>query len=51
MMNDFFWLADKQQNFLQVVIIILGVHKQECPNYPKLEICVSLQISLEKRGR
>ena len=31
----YFWHADKQQNFLQVDIIILGVHSQACPKYQK----------------
>ena len=43
-MNDevYFWHVDKQQSFLQVDIIILGVCSQGCPNELKLEVCISL---------
>ena len=43
-MNDevYFWHVDKQQSFLQVDIIILGVCSQACPNELKLEVCISL---------
>ena len=35
--NDvvYFWHGDKDQIFLQVSIIILGVLSQACPMYPK----------------
>ena len=35
MMKFIFWHAEKQQNFLQVDIIILGMCCQTCPKYPK----------------
>ena len=36
-LNDevLFWHADKNQSFLQVYTIILGVHNQACPKYLK----------------
>ena len=36
-MNDevYLWDADKNQNFLQVVTIILSLHCQGCPKYPE----------------
>ena len=40
--NDevYFWDADKHRSVLQV---ILSVFSQACPNYPKLEVSVSLE--------
>ena len=31
----YFWHAEKQQNFVQINIIILGVCSKACPKYPK----------------
>ena len=41
------WHADKDQNFLQVDTIILGVCNQAYPKYPKYEVCISLQSLLK----
>ena len=30
-----FWHSDKDQSVPQVHTIILGVHRQACPKYPK----------------
>ena len=37
------WQAGKQQTFLQLDTIILGVCNQACPKYLKQEVCISLK--------
>ena len=43
--NDkaYFWHADKHESSLQADTIIFRVHSQACTNYPKYEVCISLQ--------
>ena len=42
--------ADKQESFLQVDSITLGVCSQACPKYPKQQVCNIFAISPEKHG-
>ena len=39
----YFWHSDKHRSLLQVDTTIFVVHSQACPEYPKQEVCISLQ--------
>ena len=44
-----FWPADKDETFLQIDSITLGVCSQTCPKYPKQQVCNMFPKSQEKR--
>ena len=41
--------TDKHESFLQVDSMILDVHSQACPKYPKYQVCNIIEISQGKR--
>ena len=43
-----FLAADKNESFLQVDSITLGLHSQACPRYPKYQVSNILAISQGK---
>ena len=43
--------ADKQESFLQIDSIILGVRSHACPEYPKQQLYNIFAISQGKRER
>ena len=45
-----FFSADKHERFLQIDIIILGMHGQACPNCPKKQVCNFVAISNKERS-